>query len=307
MTDDYGKSASTTGSVNVTEVAQPPNSIGIHREPTRVRVGEPVTLTASASDPNNDIARYEWNLDDQPGYEVVTTEPLTHITYSTPGWHTVGLRVVDRTDFSLSHRRVVPGAAQRRAGATARVAGRRPESCADRADRALRRVARIDGDIVYYEWDLDGFPGYEVEPDGTPYTTYSYADPGEFQVSVRAYDAWGSVDVATETLRVEDGAGGGLTVAGSSPRSRRAARAFSARLTARPGGRGGLDARLARSPRADDRRACAPALPARELAVEAADHGRPPHAAGAGQRARAGDARAATERAVRRRARPAGR
>jgi len=80
----------------------------------------------------------------------------------------------------------------------------------DVADTAIRLGATVqfsaagstdrDGQIVRYEWDLDGQPGYE-KTTTTPRTTARYASPGTVTTRVRVTDDGGATDVQTLSLR----------------------------------------------------------------------------------------------------------
>jgi YD repeat-containing protein len=57
-----------------------------------------------------------------------------------------------------------------------------------------------DGEIVRYEWDLDGRPGYETTTT-TPRTTARYSAPGTVTTRVRVTDDDGATDVQTLNVR----------------------------------------------------------------------------------------------------------
>jgi PKD repeat protein len=65
--------------------------------PNPASVGQNVALDGSASSsPDGTIAKYEWDLDGDGSYETVTGSTASASTsFSTPGSHTVGLRVTD--------------------------------------------------------------------------------------------------------------------------------------------------------------------------------------------------------------------
>jgi hypothetical protein len=58
-------------------------------------VGEPVTLTSTAVDQEGPIASYAWDLDGDGGFDDGAAVSAS-VTFTTPGFHTAGLQVVDR-------------------------------------------------------------------------------------------------------------------------------------------------------------------------------------------------------------------
>jgi hypothetical protein len=342
VTDDYGKEASTDRIVDVVDTPAPPHVTPPDINPAPPLVNEPVSISTDGSDPNGDIAYYEWDLDGQPGYELRTTEPALSTTFSAAGARTISVRATDLTGLTSSAGRGVqvvhaggegaPNAAlaidpnPARVGETVSfsaagstgppttpryqwdldgdgfyesdttdpVTTRSYDTPGDHtirvrvvhfvdgsprvgvASQTLRVNAappngegptarlRIDpnpalagqrvafdasastdptGDVATYEWDLDGSPGFEVEPDGTPFHERSYDSAGTFTVRVRVTDAAGHSDVASLAMRVESSVNAALGSAGRRP----PARAFSATLTGSRNGR--LRARIAGVPR----------------------------------------------------------
>jgi PKD repeat protein len=77
--------------------------------PNPASVGQTVSLDGSASSsPDGTIAKYEWDLDGNGSYETNTgATPTTSTTFSTPGSHTVGLRVTDTAGEQSTSTRTV--------------------------------------------------------------------------------------------------------------------------------------------------------------------------------------------------------
>jgi hypothetical protein len=73
----------------------------------------------------------------------------------------------------------------------------------------------VDGDIVSYEWDLDGTEGYETTT-SVGYTERTYTTPGSFPVRLRVRDATGRTHFDTKTMEVTSG-GSGLRGAAAAP------------------------------------------------------------------------------------------
>jgi hypothetical protein len=322
--------------------------------PAPALVDQPVTLSAVVTDRNDDVIRYEWNLDGEPGYERVTTEPHVSTAYATPGTHPAAVRVTDSVGYSLEgtgeisvvprgdapllELRVEPNPAEMGDLVTfyvVRTGGGEPRGTASyvwdvdgdgNADpgkdgpverhryrapgdynatvvvayseggepwfkQALGQAVRVDpdlpngegptarldidpnpagtgetvtfdasgstdptGDIVSYEWDLDGFPGYEIEPDGASSQRRSYDVPDTFTVSVRVTDAAGHSDVDSQALQVDESTGRVLAAGGRSTQVRPFSATLSGVRDSRGAGlefdgRGRLRARLSTAPK----------------------------------------------------------
>lgn len=94
-----------TGSAGATAVAtytlvatnQPPAISSLTASPNPAVVGQPVTLTAAATDPEgHGIARYDWDLDGNGGYETPSGgSPTISYAYPNAGPIAVGVRVTD--------------------------------------------------------------------------------------------------------------------------------------------------------------------------------------------------------------------
>jgi serine protease len=89
VTDDKGKIDTDTASVIVNNVAPTAEAGG----PYNGIVGEPITLTGSATDPGVDTFTYAWDLNNDGTYE--TSGQTATNTWSTAGTYTVGLQVTD--------------------------------------------------------------------------------------------------------------------------------------------------------------------------------------------------------------------
>lgn len=93
-TDEAGLTATAQREVTIQNRA--PVAV-LATSPIAPQVGEHVQLDASGSrDPDGTIARYRWDLDGDGSHEIDTgASSIAETTYSTPGKHTVGVRVED--------------------------------------------------------------------------------------------------------------------------------------------------------------------------------------------------------------------
>jgi hypothetical protein len=96
----------------------------------------------------------------------------------------------------------------------------------------------VDHDIVRYEWDVDGQPGFE-QTTGSAEWTRSYPQPAVIEAQVRVTDATGYSSVASGTLRVLERppqrSGSGQVGASRSRVRLGRWRPFSARVTGKSG------------------------------------------------------------------------
>jgi len=169
-----------------------PPSAAFAFQPGAPLTGETVSFDASASaDPDGQIARYEWDLDGDGRFETDggSSPQATH-SYAKSGNYTVSLRVTDddgATDV-VSHQVTVanrpPVAAFSFSPAFPK--HRKPVSFDASAS------ADPDGQVVRYEWDLDGNGSFETDSGSNPKVTHTYAKKGTYTVSLRVTDDEGA-------------------------------------------------------------------------------------------------------------------
>jgi hypothetical protein len=94
VTDEAGRSDTAEATLRVLPGGGPTAVLGI--DPNPAHVGETVSFTGYGStDPDGDIAVYQWDLDGVPGYEQETSLGYVERTYGSVGEFDVFLRVVD--------------------------------------------------------------------------------------------------------------------------------------------------------------------------------------------------------------------
>jgi hypothetical protein len=202
--------------------------------PAEPFVGQAVRLDGSGStDPNGRIVAYDWDLDGDGTYERPGTEPDLETSFATAGEHVVGLRVTDDEGLvsaergSVTVRLNTPPRASFTVFPPMPIVGRPAELDA-------RGSSDLEGELVRYEWDLDGNGSFETDAGAADRHEATYATPGERFVRLRVTDSRGATDVFGRTV---------LVVPESAARAGQAARRaravpFAARVTP-VAGRGG--------------------------------------------------------------------
>jgi PKD repeat protein len=190
-------------------LAAPPSVTNLTITPDNTpEAGQSRTFTATAVDPDNDIARYEWDFDYDGTFTVdrSTTTGSTSFAYSTPGQRSVAVRVVDTAgdpaaggdgsvDTSAPAVRPIDVAPPNQPP-TAQV------SCSpaqinqgDALNCTSSGSADPDGGIVSYEWRVDGGGFLTGGPTYSPNTTN--LTPGNHTITLRVTDTDGATDTAT--------------------------------------------------------------------------------------------------------------
>jgi YD repeat-containing protein len=170
--------------------------------PAEPFVGQAVRLDGSgSSDPNGRIVAYDWDVDGNGTFERPGTGPDIETSFATAGEHVVGLRVTD--DEGLVN--VVHGSVRVRINSP-------PQAFFDVFPRTpfVGRPARFDarasddleGEIMRYEWDLDGNSSFETDTGAEAEHETTYATPGERFVRLRVTDAAGDSDIFGRTVLV---------------------------------------------------------------------------------------------------------
>jgi PGF-CTERM protein len=92
VTDDDGATTTETVTVTVESANEPPDA-SVQADPSSPTVGDPVTISVEASDPDGSVASYRLDVDGDGEYENRSGE-ATH-TFQEPGAHEVTLLVTD--------------------------------------------------------------------------------------------------------------------------------------------------------------------------------------------------------------------
>jgi PKD repeat protein len=165
--------------------------------PPNPSTGDELTLTSTSSDPDGSIASYSWDLNGDDSFGDADTAQ-THVTFATPGNHTVRLQVTDNNGASD----IAP--------VTVSVANRAPTAAFDYSPQSPQSGEQVtfnststdpDGSIASLAWDLDNDGQFD---DGTTATVQkTFAAGGTKPVKLRVTDNDGASN--TITLDVEVG------------------------------------------------------------------------------------------------------
>ena len=167
-----------------------------------LQVGEETTLDASqSSDPDGEIRSYEWDLDGDGTLD--TTGVTVTPAYDEPGEYTVRLRVTDDDGASDtdSVTVTVEGADEPPTAAVSY----QPSSPApdEQVTFDASDSTDPDGQITEYAWDVTGDGQFQQTSDAV--YTHTYAEAGEYTVTVQVTDDTGLTDRAQTTVSVKAG------------------------------------------------------------------------------------------------------
>ncbi len=175
-----------------------------------------VDFTATATDSDGYITKYEWDIDGNGSYEVDSgMVASTSYTYSSVGTYNTRLRVTDNggaTSVSSVVTVTVNSASNLSPVVSSLTAT--PSSGAASLVVTLSAVASdSDGSIAQYEWDFDGNGTYDATTATTP-VSHTFTSAGTYIARVRVTDNQGGTATGQTTITVTDvggkvGLGGG--------------------------------------------------------------------------------------------------
>ena len=190
----------TTASTTVEVGADQPPSAAFEVEdgegdPQHHVVGESIRFDGSASSDNVGVAAYEWSIDGANA-----TGERVNRTFSSTGDKQVSLTVTDRSGKTDTVNRTVTIVPEDDPESVATAA---PEQVEADAPVTFDGTASGDeyGELVAYEWDLDG--DGEIEETG-PRVEWTYDDPGEQNVTFTVTDNNGNADVTNLSVSVTE-------------------------------------------------------------------------------------------------------
>jgi PKD repeat protein len=201
VTDSNGATATTANTLTV-QNRLPTASFTAAPNPTLS--GTTVNYTATASDPDGTIAKYEWDLDGNGSFETDTGTTASAATaYATPGARAVALRVTDNSGGATTTATQTV-TIQNRAPTASFTATPNPVPTGTAVNFSAATSADPDGTIAKYEWDLDGNGSFETNTGTTATTSRTYTTSGEVKVALRITDNNNATATTTVTVNVQN-------------------------------------------------------------------------------------------------------
>jgi PKD repeat protein len=194
VTDDGTPDLTATAARSITVHPNQAPTVSLQANPSQDNSPVLVTFTATASDPDGSITRYEWDWDNDGTYDEDTgTTPTAQHTFTfneQGGPYTIGVRVTD------------DGVPDRMAFATTQVTvdppNQAPTAILFPSDEGGSAPLTLtfdgsqsfdnDGVITKYEWDWDGDGVYDEDSGTTSTVQHTYTVPGQYHVTLRVTD-----------------------------------------------------------------------------------------------------------------------
>jgi PKD repeat protein len=202
VNDKDGGEATDTATVNVSAAPVPPTAD--IEGPQAGQAGEELAFDASgSSDPDGQIARYEWDFGDGA---TATGQQVRH-TYAQAGRYTLTLRVTDndgQSDIATQTVDISPAAPENRPP-TAAIQGPQQGQVGQELTFSPEGSQDPDGRIVEYAWNFgDGTADVLVSGtrEGGARVAHIYAGPGTYTVTLRVTDDGGLTGRATQQVQV---------------------------------------------------------------------------------------------------------
>ena len=209
IVDDTGATTVGTTQVEVHAANLPPIA-SVFVDPTiELRAGDDVEIHGFGHDPDGRVVKAEFDLDGDGSYE--TNGPINDVVvkrFATAGTHIVGLRVTDRAGAQGFARRSIeitgpPPVGNRAPSVELLLPPGLGHPGAQLFFSAFGRDP--DGDPVSFAWDIDGDGAFD---DGTGQSVnFTYAQPGTYEVRLRASDGKGGERTSMQTMLVVPEAG----------------------------------------------------------------------------------------------------
>lgn len=167
----------------------PPPSVGVTANPTPVCAGSPVTFTPTT---NGGANYYEWDFDDGSGFHWANAGNQTH-TFNTQGTYNVR--------YAASIQGATAGCADTATAVVTVLPSPSAQFTLDEhaACTSLTTTAtNTSSNAINYLWDF-GDGTTNTQPNPPPHT---YSTPGEYVISLTAYNNQGCDNTATDTVHV---------------------------------------------------------------------------------------------------------
>lgn len=199
VTDDSNQTSTDSATVSVREPNQPPDA-DLSAPDTTIQ-GEGITLDASGSSDDREIAEFRWDFDGDGSVDLATGNETVEHSYQETGTVTPTVTVVDSDGATDTVSATVEVEAPETPPTAALTA---PETVAVDESVTLDASASSDeGTIVEYRWDLDGSGA--IDRTTTEATiSHSYSSTGNVSPTVTVVDDNGTTDSASVNISVQN-------------------------------------------------------------------------------------------------------
>ncbi|MFD1513436.1 PKD domain-containing protein [Halomarina rubra] len=203
LTDNGGETTTLRKRITVTNDA-PVASFSVN--PSTPVPDEEVSLDASSSsDSDGSIVEYDWDLDGDGSYTEYYDDgsgQAEYISFDSAGTYTIGLKVTDNGGESRTIRkRIKVTNKPPEISFTATPSSPVPD---EQVTLDASGSSDSDGDIVEYDWDLDGDGSYtEYYDDGSGQTeTITFEKAGKYTIGLKLTDNGGETMTLRKTIEV---------------------------------------------------------------------------------------------------------
>jgi subtilisin-like proprotein convertase family protein len=197
----------TSAPTNVSLIVTQPPTVTLGALPNPQQDGSPVTLTATAGDPDpgGSIDKYEWDLNGDGSFETDTgATSSTSTTFPGPGMYTVRVRVTD-ADGATAVAAITVNVEANGATNLPPVASLTVPSLAVAGQPVTLDAGGSsdpDGTVTQYEWDFNHDGVYD-QTTTTPTVSHTFPGPaGQVTVGLRVTDNSTSTDTTTAKVNV---------------------------------------------------------------------------------------------------------
>lgn len=164
----------------------------------------PVNFTATVSDSDGYVTRYEWDFNGDGNYDSDTgSVPSTSYIYTDGGSFTPRVRVTDNGGASVisSGLTVSVQSSTNQPPVVSDFSASPSSSTAPLQVTFSTTASDPDGTITQYEWDFDGNGTYDAATSTNP-VSYTYSPSGTYTAMVRVTDNQGATATASTTFSV---------------------------------------------------------------------------------------------------------
>jgi outer membrane protein assembly factor BamB/chitodextrinase len=198
VTDDQGRSDSTSQTISISNTSSPPTA-SFEISPSNPEVGEEITLDASGSSDDNGIATFAWDINDNGTFDF--TGQTTTVSFDSTGENTITLRVKDKQGKSdTTSQTISVNNTNSAPTASFDLSPTEPEVGEDVNFDASS--SSDDNSIATYEWDLNDDGSYDVAGQSP---TNTFGSAGDYTVTLRVTDNQGKSDSVSKTISVING------------------------------------------------------------------------------------------------------